>query len=104
MNEVVLLTELAHRCGNFFDFFAAAFPGRNHVVGLKQRVLGHEFLLLLLLSFPLEVTKFEFKLTCTCSEQPCANSPATAEIQITEKVLLTVNSFCGFWRPAGFAV
>lgn len=62
MNEVVLLAELAHGCGYFFDFFAAAFPRRNHVVGLKQRILRHEFLLLLFFSFPKEVTNLNLNL------------------------------------------
>ena len=36
---VELLAEFAHRCAHLFDFFAAALPRRNEVVGLEQRVL-----------------------------------------------------------------
>ena len=55
VDEVVLLAQLAHRRADFFYFFAAALPRRDHVVGLQQRVLGHKVLVLTVLSLSIIV-------------------------------------------------
>lgn len=41
-SQVVLLSQLAHRYRNFFDFFAAAFPTGDHIVWLEQSSCRHE--------------------------------------------------------------